>query len=254
MPETLLALEKVSLQLGQKQILEQVDLSLKQGEITTLIGPNGAGKSSLARIVLGLVKPSSGKINRRAKLRLGYMPQKLNIDPSFPLTVLRFLLLAQHTSKAQALATLKQVDGQHLAKQPIQVLSGGEFQRVLLARAILRKPELLVLDEPVQGVDMNGQRALYPLITRVRDEFNCAVLMISHDLHLVMKNTDQVVCLNKHVCCAGHPDNVTQHPAYLKLFGEPVDDELAIYTHHHDHQHDLSGETLSGSDKPNSND
>ena len=254
MPETLLTLEKASLQLGQKQILEKIDLSLKQGEITTLIGPNGAGKSSLARIVLGLIKPSSGKIIRQAKLRLGYMPQKLNIDPSFPLTVLRFLLLAQHTSKTQALATLARVDGQHLAGQAIQVLSGGEFQRVLLARAILRKPELLVLDEPVQGVDMNGQRELYQLITRVRDEYNCAVLMISHDLHLVMKNTDQVVCLNKHVCCAGHPEKVSQHPAYLQLFGEPIDDELAIYTHHHDHQHDLSGETLACSHKPGSND
>jgi zinc transport system ATP-binding protein len=182
---------------------------------------------------------------RQHALRFGYMPQKLVIDDSLPLTVLRFLQLAHRSKKAEALNTLAMVEGEHLASQAVQKLSGGEFQRVLLARAILRKPDLLVLDEPVQGVDMSGQRDLYRLITQVRDEFHCGVLMVSHDLHLVMKQTDHVICLNRHVCCAGLPENISNHPAYLQLFGQPEESELAVYTHHHDHQHDLSGEACS---------
>ncbi|MBL4609030.1 MAG: zinc ABC transporter ATP-binding protein ZnuC [Pseudomonadales bacterium] len=245
MPDSLLRLNDMSLHFGEKSVLEHVSLSLKRGEITTLIGPNGAGKSSLVRIALGLLKPSSGEVIRQTGLRLGYMPQKLVIDDSLPLTVLRFLQLAHRSNKSTALNILSMVEGQHLAKQAVQKLSGGEFQRVLLARAILRKPDLLVLDEPVQGVDMSGQRELYRLITRVRDEFNCGVLMVSHDLHLVMKQTDHVICLNRHVCCAGLPENISNHPAYLQLFGQPEESELAIYTHHHDHQHGLSGDACS---------
>lgn len=242
MPDSLLRLEDVSLNFGTKPILEHVSLSLEKGEITTLIGPNGAGKSSLVRIALGLLKPSQGLRVHQNNLRFGYMPQKLVIDDSLPLTVLRFLQLAHRSNKNEALRTLAMVEGEHLARQAVQKLSGGEFQRVLLARAILRKPDLLVLDEPVQGVDMSGQRELYRLITQVRDEFDCGVLMISHDLHLVMKQTDHVICLNRHVCCAGLPESISTHPAYLQLFGQPEESELAVYTHHHDHQHSLSGE------------
>lgn len=245
MPDSLLRLEDVSLNYGAKPILEHVSLSLERGEITTLIGPNGAGKSSLVRIALGLLKPSQGLLVREKALRFGYMPQKLVIDGSLPLTVLRFLQLAHRSNKTEALRTLAMVEGEHLAGQAVQKLSGGEFQRVLLARAILRKPDLLVLDEPVQGVDMSGQRELYRLITQVRDEFHCGVLMVSHDLHLVMKQTDHVICLNRHVCCAGLPESISTHPAYLQLFGQPEESELAVYTHHHDHQHGLSGESCS---------
>ena len=243
MPDSLLSLNDVSLQFGTKSILEHVSLSIKRGEITTLIGPNGAGKSSLVRVALGLQKPTKGKVVRQTGLRLGYMPQKLVIDDSLPLTVLRFLQLAYRSSKADALSILAMVEGQHLAGQAIQKLSGGEFQRVLLARAILRKPQLLILDEPVQGVDMSGQRELYRLIKQVRDELHCGVLMVSHDLHLVMKQTDHVVCLNRNICCAGLPENISSHPAYLQLFGQAEESELAIYTHHHDHQHGLSGDS-----------
>ena len=246
MSDCLLSLHDISLSLGEKQILSQVNLSIHEGEIITLIGPNGAGKSTLVRVALNLLKASSGEVRRRPGLRLGYMPQKLTIDNSLPLTVLRFLQLAYaHTNKEEALAALTRFECEHLAHQAIQKLSGGEFQRVLLARTVLRQPQLLVLDEPVQGVDMNGQRELYRLIRQVRDETHCAVLMVSHDLHLVMKSTDHVICLNTHVCCAGHPDNISHHPAYLKLFGQPDESELAIYTHHHDHHHDLSGEACS---------
>ncbi len=245
MPDSLLRLEDVSLNFGDKPILEHVSLSLERGEITTLIGPNGAGKSSLVRIALGLLKPSQGLLVRQNALRFGYMPQKLLIDDSLPLTVLRFLQLAHRSNKSEALRTLAMVEGEHLAGQAVQKLSGGEFQRVLLARAILRKPDLLVLDEPVQGVDMSGQRELYRLITQVRNEFHCGVLMVSHDLHLVMKQTDHVICLNRHVCCAGLPESISTHPAYLQLFGQPEESELAVYTHHHDHQHGLSGEPCS---------
>ena len=243
MPEPLLSLNNVSLHFDEKSILEHVSLAIRKGEITTLIGPNGAGKSSLVRVALGLQKPSQGRVSRQSGLRLGYMPQKLVIDDSLPLTVMRFLQLAYRSDKKDALKTLALVEGQHLARQAIQKLSGGEFQRVLLARAILRKPQLLVLDEPVQGVDMSGQRELYRLIKQVRDELHCGVLMVSHDLHLVMKQSDHVVCLNRHICCAGLPENISNHPAYLQLFGQPEENELAIYTHHHDHQHGLSGDS-----------
>lgn len=246
MKNPLLSLHNIDLTLSGKTILSQINLDLHAGEITTLIGPNGAGKSSLVRIALGLIKASKGKITRQSGLRLGYMPQKLVIENNLPLSVLRFMQLAYaRTSKDEALAALQRFECSHLAEHPIQKLSGGEFQRVLLARTILREPQLLVLDEPAQGVDINGQRELYRLIKQVRDETQCAVLMVSHDLHLVMKSTDHVICLNTHICCAGHPDNISQHPAYLNLFGSSIEDELAVYTHHHDHHHDLSGEAHS---------
>lgn len=246
MKSCLLSLRNIDLDLGGKTILSQINLDIHAGEITTLIGPNGAGKSSLVRVALGLLKANKGEVKRQAGLRLGYMPQKLVIENNLPLTVLRFMQLAYtRTSKEEALSALRRFECHHLAERAIQKLSGGEFQRVLLARTVLQQPQLLVLDEPVQGVDINGQRELYRLIRQVRDETQCAVLMVSHDLHLVMKSTDHVVCLNTHVCCAGHPDNISQHPAYLKLFAPAADNELALYTHHHDHHHDLSGETCS---------
>jgi zinc transport system ATP-binding protein len=207
------------------------------GEIVTIIGPNGAGKSSLLKILLGLEKHDSGALQTNASLRVGYMPQQLQLSPHLPLTVSRFLALAK-ASKNEIGIAAETVAISSLLNQPMQNLSGGEQQRVLLARAILRKPNLLVLDEPVQGVDIAGQAALYRLIGQLRDQLNCGVLMVSHDLHLVMAATDTVVCLNQHICCKGHPDIVSAHPAYLELFGQPLDSALALYTHHHDHTHE----------------
>ncbi|WP_341708069.1 zinc ABC transporter ATP-binding protein ZnuC [Halopseudomonas sp.] len=243
MSEELLSLKQVSLRLNATDVLEGVNLSVKRGEIVTLIGPNGAGKTSLVRIVLGLLKASGGKVWRRSRLRIGYMPQKLQIDPSLPLTVLRFLLLVPGTKRPAVEAALQEVGAEHLLARPLQQVSGGELQRILLARALLRQPDLLVLDEPVQGVDVNGQIELYQLITRLRDRYGCGVLMVSHDLHLVMATTNTVVCLNRHVCCSGHPEQVSLDPAFVAMFGDQAS-ALAVYNHHHDHAHDLHGEVV----------
>ena len=243
MSDELLSLGNVSLRLNATDVLEGVNLSVRRGEIVTLIGPNGAGKTSLVRIVLGLLKASGGKVWRQPRLRIGYMPQKLQIDPSLPLTVLRFLLLVPGTRRPAVEAALAEVGAEHLIARPLQQVSGGELPRILLARALLRQPDLLVLDEPVQGVDVNGQIELYQLITRLRDRYGCGVLMVSHDLHLVMATTNTVVCLNRHVCCSGHPEQVSLDPAFVAMFGEQAS-ALAVYNHHHDHAHDLHGEVV----------
>jgi zinc transport system ATP-binding protein len=229
--------KQLSFARGGKTILQDISMRVTRGEIVTIIGPNGAGKSSLLKILLGLEKHDSGTLKTNAMLRVGYMPQQLQLSPHLPLTVERFLALAK-ASKDEIKIAAQTVSISGLLNQAMQNLSGGEQQRVLLARAILRKPNLLVLDEPVQGVDIAGQAALYRLIGRLRDQLNCGVLMVSHDLHLVMAETDTVVCLNQHICCKGHPDVVSAHPAYLELFGKPLDSALALYTHHHDHTHD----------------
>lgn len=243
----LLEATAINLSFGDKPILQNIDLCLASGKITTLIGPNGAGKTSLVRVLLGLQKPSSGRLSRLANLRIGYMPQKLHIDPSLPLTVQRFLQLGgADTENIHQALTLTGVD--KLKHSAMQNLSGGETQRVLLTRALARKPHLLVLDEPVQGVDVNGQVALYDLINQIRHEQGCGVLMVSHDLHLVMANTDEVICLNQHVCCHGHPESVTAHPAYLDLFGPKAAQSLAVYSHNHDHKHNLHGDVVCDHD------
>lgn len=238
MTKPLMTLAGVNQRFDGQHILQNISLRLNQGEITTLIGPNGAGKSTLVRIILGLLTPDSGSVCPADNLRIGYMPQKLHIDPTLPISTCRFLQLA-NTSHQACHQALESVGIGHLAATPIQKLSGGEMQRALLARAILRKPNLLVLDEPVQGVDVNGQNALYKMIGELSKELNCAVLMVSHDLHIVMSATDQVVCLNHHICCYGRPEQVTQDPAYLDIFGQ-----TAIYAHHHDHHHSVHGEVL----------
>lgn len=230
-----------------RQILQRADLTLEPGKIVTLIGPNGAGKTTLVRAVLGLLKIDDGQIEKAPDLRIGYMPQKLHIDASLPLTVARFLALGGK-ARADLSETLELTGIDKLIDMPMQSLSGGETQRVLLARALLRDPQLLVLDEPVQGVDVTGQSALYALINEIRNRRQCGVLLVSHDLHLVMATTDTVICLNQHVCCEGHPEQVTNDPAYLALFGDTLGQtnppQVAIYTHHHDHQHDAHGDVI----------
>jgi len=240
MSTALIRLEQVGVAFSGQVILDSIDLGVEPGQIVTLIGPNGAGKTTLVRAVLGLLKPGTGSVWRKPRLRIGYMPQKLQVDATLPLSVLRFLRLVPGVDRKAALAALNEVGAEQVIDSPIQSISGGEMQRVLLARALLRKPELLVLDEPVQGVDVAGQAELYSLITRLRDRHGCGVLMVSHDLHLVMSTTDQVVCLNRHVCCSGHPEQVSGDPAFVELFGKHAQ-RLAIYHHHHDHAHDLHG-------------
>ncbi|WP_439134302.1 zinc ABC transporter ATP-binding protein ZnuC [Pseudomaricurvus sp.] len=250
--QSLIQGNNLSLQFGERKILDGVSIDLHSGEIVTLIGPNGAGKTSLVRVVLGLQAPTEGSLVRTPNLSIGYMPQKLHIEPSLPLTVERFLQLAlgyhlrrggkrRHEREA-ILDSLTLTGIEHLLHSPMHTLSGGETQRVLLARALLRNPSLLVLDEPVQGVDVAGQSKLYQLIADIRDQRGCGVLMVSHDLHLVMAATDTVICLNQHVCCHGHPSSVTEDPAYLELFGQTAHSGIAVYTHHHDHDHNMHGD------------
>lgn len=241
---TLIALEKISVNFGQRQVLSNVSLSLEPGRILTLLGPNGAGKSTLVRVVLGLTSPTSGIVQRPVQLRIGYVPQKIHLDATLPLSVGRFMQLRPGVKRSDILPALKRVQAAHLLEYPLQKLSGGEMQRVLLARALLNQPQLLVLDEPTQGVDVNGQVALYDLIDQLRRELNCGVLMVSHDLHLVMAKTDEVLCLNHHICCSGTPEVVSQHPEFISMFGSRGAEQLAIYRHNHNHRHDLQGRII----------
>lgn len=239
---TLIAAHEVSKVFEDRTVLDKVSLEVNEGKIVTLIGPNGAGKTTLVRIILGLMSPDSGAVTRRKDLNVGYMPQKLVIDPTMPIDVSRFLELSGSSDPDQLIDTLEQLRIPHLLNSPLTSVSGGEMQRVLLARAMLRKPQLLVLDEPAQGVDVSGQAELYGLISEIRDRENCGVIMISHDLHLVMSSTDEVVCLNHHVCCHGEPEHVSNDPAFLDLFGAGSAESLAIYTHNHNHEHDVRGQ------------
>ncbi len=247
--EILIEAKGVDLALGGRALLEGVDVTVRAGEIVTLIGPNGAGKTILMKIVLGLIVPDRGRVRRRAGLAVGYMPQRVEIDPVMPLTVARFLALAGGPAERIPRA-LAETGTERLAGIAVQEISGGEMQRVLLARALLREPDLLVLDEPVEGVDVAGQDALFALITGIRKRTGCGILMVSHDLRLVMAATDTVICLNHHVCCTGRPETVTRHPAYLELFGAAAARGVALYTHHHDHDHGPGGEIVRDGSTP----
>ena len=241
---TLVAAEGVGMSFLGRQILSGVDLIVNRGEIVTLIGLNGSGKSTLARILLGLIQPGAGRVWRAAHLRHGYVPQNITIDPAMPLTLRRFLTLGGKVAEADLMAIMDEVGLPDRLSAQVASFSGGEIHRAMLARALLREPDFLVLDEPMSGVDVAGQGQLYQLIENVRDRYNCGVLLISHDLHVVMAATDRVICLNHHVCCTGRPDAVVGDPEFRALFGAAVADRLALYHHHHDHDHDAHGDVI----------
>lgn len=243
MTKALLQLDGLCLLQGRQVLLENINLSLHPGEIMTVIGPNGAGKTTLIKAALGLINVSAGKVHRRSDLRIGYMPQRLSLNPLMPVSVERFLRMANASPKEVDRA-LGLTNIQHLRHSPLHDISGGETQRVLLSRALLRNPQLLVLDEPAQGLDITGQTELYELIGELRRTLGCAVLMVSHDLHWVMAQTDTVICLNQHICCHGHPEQVSNDPAYLSLFGRRHAEAVALYQHHHDHRHDMHGDVV----------
>ncbi|MCX7889666.1 MAG: metal ABC transporter ATP-binding protein [Rhodobacteraceae bacterium] len=215
-----------------------MDLALRAGEIVTVVGPNGSGKTTLVRALLGLERLSGGTVTRAAGLRIGYVPQRLHIDATLPMTVRRFLSLPLRISDELAESSLKRAGVAGLSGQQMTSLSGGQFQRVLLARALLSGPGLLILDEPTQGLDQPGVAAFYRLIAAVRQETGAAVLLVSHDLHVVMSASDRVICLNGHVCCEGTPAHVSAAPEYRALFGLGTGGTMALYRHHHDHDHD----------------
>jgi zinc transport system ATP-binding protein len=235
--ETLVSLDNTGVRRGGRWLVRGVTFSIARREIVTMIGPNGAGKSTTARAAIGTLKADEGTVTRIAGLRVGYVPQKLTIDWTLPLTVRRLMTLTGPATEGEVASALEAVGVPHLAGAEVQSLSGGEFQRAMLARAMLRKPDLLVLDEPVQGVDFAGEVALYDLIRQIRDDTGCGILMISHDLHVVMADTDTVICLNGHVCCRGTPQSVASSQEYHQLFGKRGAHTLAVYSHEHDHTH-----------------
>lgn len=244
MSEALIVLDRVTIRYGAEPAVSGVDLSIARGEIVTLIGPNGSGKTSIVRTALGLISPDEGTVTTAPGLTVGYVPQSWHVEDTLPITVRRFLTLRSAATDADLARTLDEVGAGHVIDGPLQSLSGGESRRVLLARALLRDPDLLVLDEPMAAVDVAGRAELYRLIRQIRDRRGCGVLLVSHDLHLVMAETDRVLCMNRHVCCSGTPESVLVHPEYLALFGPQLGRELAVYTHHHDHDHDLHGQPL----------
>ncbi len=239
--ESLIKLTHAGIRQGDRWLVRDVSLEVNRGEIVTLIGPNGAGKTTTAKMALGLLPLTEGVAEQAKHLVIGYVPQKLMIDWTLPLTVWRFLRLTQSCSREEAEEALEATDSSKLLHADLKTLSGGEFQRVLLSRALLKKPDLLVLDEPVQGVDFTGEQALYRLIERIRTRYGCGILLISHDLHIVMSSTDRVICLNGHVCCSGTPELVSNSPEFQQLFGSRIASNIAIYEHMHDHQHAPDG-------------
>jgi len=237
----LVKLKDVGLKRNDKWLVKGVSLVVEKGKIITLIGPNGSGKSTTAKIALGLHKNIEGEVQKLTN-KIGYVPQKISIDWTLPLRVKDFMLLTDDLNDKLIDEALTLTGVDHLKNKNLGNLSGGEFQRVLLARAISKKPELLVLDEPVQGVDFTGEIALYELIKKISENLNCGILLISHDLHTVMSATDHVVCLNGHVCCSGSPLDVAKNKEYKALFGEKASQTLSIYEHKHDHVHSSDGE------------
>ena len=238
--KVLLKVENAGVSINDKSLVKGVSFEIKQGEVVTLIGPNGSGKSTTAKIALGIYKKIDGKVKKYTD-KIGYVPQKISIDWTLPIRVLDFMTLTEELTQDQINIALNLTGVEHLKDKSLSNLSGGEFQRVLIARAISKKPELLVLDEPVQGVDFKGEIALYELIKQISEKMKCGILLISHDLHVVMSATDFVLCLNGHVCCSGAPHKVVKDSKYKELFGDRASNILSLYEHKHDHTHSQDG-------------
>ena len=238
--KVLLKVENAGVSIDDKSLVKGVSFEIKQGEIVTLIGPNGSGKSTTAKIALGIYKKIDGKVKKYTN-KIGYVPQKISIDWTLPIRVLDFMTLTEELTQDQINIALNLTGVEHLKNKNLSNLSGGEFQRVLISRAIAKQPNLLVLDEPVQGVDFKGEVALYELIKKISEKINCGILLISHDLHVVMSATDFVICLNGHVCCSGKPHIVAQNEKYKELFGDRASNVLSLYEHQHDHSHSQDG-------------
>ncbi len=235
---SLIVAEGLSVSYGGRRVLTGIDFQIDRGEIVTIVGPNGSGKTSFLRALLGVVAPTHGRVTRARGLRIGYVPQRLHMDPGLPLPVSRFLSLPRRQSRQAIADVLARVGVPDVASQDMATLSGGQFQRVLLARALLTRPDILMLDEPTAGLDQPGVAAFYRLIEDVRRDMGCAVLSVSHDLHVVMSASDRVVCINGHICCEGAPHIVREAPEYRALFGLGTGGALALYQHSHDHVHD----------------
>ena len=236
----LVKLENAGVYKSSKWLVRGVSFEINQGQIITLIGPNGSGKTTTAKMILNILNTDEGLVIGNTK-KMAYVPQKINIDWTMPLRVIDFMKITSSLNKTEITESLNMTGVDKLLYNQIHSLSGGEFQRVLIARAIAKKPDLLVLDEPVQGVDFNGEIALYNLIKEISVNLNCGILLISHDMHFVMSTTDHVICLNGHICCSGSPSNVVKNPEYIKLFGEHNSETLSYYQHQHDHSHDHDG-------------
>ena len=241
MNNSLIQLNNCGILRNHKWLVKGVSLTVDRGQIVTLIGPNGSGKSTTAKMALGIMKPDEGDNTIKENLKISYVPQKLEIDWSLPLRVIDFMNLIENYEHSIVNEMLTITGIQHLQNEDVRNLSGGEFQRLLMARAIAKKPDFLVLDEPVQGVDYAGEIALYQIIQDIRKNFNCGILLISHNLHVVMSQTNHVICLNGHICCSGEPKSIVKNPEYIKLFGENMDPTLAFYKHEHDHHHHPDG-------------
>ena len=236
----LVKLENAGVYKSSKWLVRGISLEINQGQIVTLIGPNGSGKTTTAKMILNIMNADEGMVSGNAD-KMAYVPQKINIDWTMPLRVIDFMKITSSLNNTQINDSLNMTGVDKLLYNQIHSLSGGEFQRVLIARAIAKKPDLLVLDEPVQGVDFNGEIALYNLIKEISVNLNCGILLISHDMHFVMSTTDHVICLNGHICCSGSPSNVVKNPEYIKLFGQHNSETLAYYQHQHDHSHNHDG-------------
>ena len=236
----LVKLENAGVYRSSKWLVRGISLEINQGQIVTLIGPNGSGKTTTAKMILNILNTDEGLVTGNAN-KMAYVPQKINIDWTMPLRVIDFMKITNSLNNTQINESLVMTGVDKLLYNQIHSLSGGEFQRVLIARAIAKKPDLLVLDEPVQGVDFNGEIALYNLIKEISVNLNCGILLISHDMHFVMSTTDHVICLNGHICCSGSPSNVVKNPEYIKLFGEHNSETLSYYQHQHDHSHNHDG-------------
>ena len=236
----LVKLENAGVYRSSKWLVRGISLEINQGQIVTLIGPNGSGKTTTAKMILNILNTDEGLVTGNAN-KMAYVPQKINIDWTMPLRVIDFMKITSSLNNTQITESLVMTGVDKLLYNQIHSLSGGEFQRVLIARAIAKKPDLLVLDEPVQGVDFNGEIALYNLIKEISVNLNCGILLISHDMHFVMSTTDHVICLNGHICCSGSPSNVVKNPEYIKLFGEHNSEPLSYYQHQHDHSHNHDG-------------